>query len=359
MTSPAMTGFWGGIGQGLSILGQQGLQDRSEQARIQMLNDLQIARDEKEMKFRSAESAKDRSQRANEVATNATLTQMGWANEDARAAADRAARANQARLDREASIKVAGMRQDGKTSEKLAPQAQAVLDGIDDELKSVRDQEAELSKSMYATGSDGVVPTVTPEQKAQMDRLEARRLALESRRIQFLSGDAIERDRPEDAPKFSMPTTDRLMRVPPEMQPEYVQRARSAGATDDDIAAIMTKFQGINEANVRTPPASVATERPAATPNILGGETAASRPAESAPTASQKPTSTILHDGTVRKVFVRLMQEEAEAGKTAGVGRGKTTRQAPNIDYEIRRLSALTKRPEEEIRRAYEEFKSQ
>lgn len=161
MTSPSMTGFWGGVGQGLSILGQQGLQDRSEQARMQMMNDLQLARDElqneraveaakTEREFRTTMADKELATAKETATAQAAMKLEEWKRADARAAATDASR------ERAAALRGGGQR------EYLDPATKVTVDALGAEYQGLLAQEQELVKVMAEGGS------LSPEQQAHL-----------------------------------------------------------------------------------------------------------------------------------------------------------------------------------------------
>lgn len=122
MASPGILGMWGGIGQGLAMVGQQGMKDQSEQARIKLSHALDLERDELQAGRASAEAEKDRGWRTGEAEAarkaaadeaekarkaEADLRSKGWDREDARAGRSDAARVKAAEIKAAAKDKAA------------------------------------------------------------------------------------------------------------------------------------------------------------------------------------------------------------------------------------------------------------
>lgn len=113
MASQGILGMWGGIGQGLAMVGQQGMKDQSEQARINLAHSLELERDElqagrasdeaeKERTFRSEEAEAARAAAADEAekarTAEADLKSKEWDREDARVGRSDAARVKAAEI---------------------------------------------------------------------------------------------------------------------------------------------------------------------------------------------------------------------------------------------------------------------
>lgn len=251
MTSRAVTGLFGGIGEGLSIIGRQGLQDNSEKARIQLMNDLQLNRDgiqaqraetsaENERKWKTAEAEKAT---AALVETNAA--KMEWEREKETNADKRAAAKN------DATIKAAQARGSKGGRDYLSPQAKAFTDSLNLEYTGLQSQEMELAKILSEVGE------FSPTQKAAWDSLQAQKDDNRKRFNEVLTG------QPEPQPISDDTLKSVLSKVAPEDMDEFLAEAK--GKYGDDI---VTRMRGL--ATPKADPAK-ATETPKAAPPKDGG----------------------------------------------------------------------------------------
>ena len=256
MSSPSMTGFWGGVGQGLSILGQQGIQDRSEQARMQMMNDLQLARDELQNERAETAAQADRTWRGEQADKALAHTEKGWGREDERQKGQNEALVEAAKYKAQSK---------GKPREYLDPATKVTVDALGAEYQGLLAQEQKLVEVMAEGGS------LSPEQQAH---LSAIREMKDDNRARLAStvpggGNVAGVSEPTDVQVKSM-----LKKVKPEDMDEFMAEAEKRYGPS--IAARFRSF-----APETQPPAAPALDAPKKT--ILGDAPAKTPPVSLTP----------------------------------------------------------------------------
>lgn len=343
MASQGILGMWGGIGQGLAMVGEQGMRDRSEQARMKLSHALELERDELQAGRVSAEAEKERAFRSEEAEkVNAAAIEAGKAKtaferekldrEDARAD-----KANKAKVEA-ARLRGSG----GGNSDKLDPNTKGMLDALNQQYSGLMNQEKAYS-DMMANGGE-----LTPEQTLQWQAIQDQKTTNMAERQRLLKWT------PEAPPE---PTDEQfraaLSKVNPEDREEFIAEAR-AKYGDEKANRLAGLFP--------------AAEKPAPT-NILGqqAQPAAPKPVEKpAPAETPDPGKRSAESqarvlGVVREKLAEVKAKADAAGTryTKQVGRGGYSSAVhPDVDIEaeIQRISKGSKIPLETVRAMFDEL---
>lgn len=344
MASQGILGMWGGIGQGLAMVGEQGMRDRSEQARMKLSHALELERDElqagraadaaeKDRAFRSAEAEK-----ATKAALEASKGKIAFEREKLDREDARAREGNKAKVEA-ARLRGSG----GGNSDKLDPNTKGMLDALSQQYSGLMNQERAYS-DMMANGGE-----LTPEQTLQWKAIQDQKTTNMAERQRLLKWT------PEAPPE---PTDDQfraaLSKVNPEDREEFIAEAR-AKYGDEKANRLAGLFP--------------AAEKPAPT-NILGQPSAPKaepKPVEKpAPVETPEPGKRSAESqarvlGVVREKLAEVKAKADVAGTryTKQVGRGGYSSAVhPDVDVEaeIQRISKGSKIPLETVRAMFDEL---
>lgn len=339
--------MWGGIGQGLAMVGEQGMRDRSEQARINLAHSLELQRDELQAGRQAAEADKDRAFRSAEAekATKATLeagkAKTAFEREKLDREDARADKANKAKVEA-ARLRGSG----GGNSDKLDPNTKGMLDALDQQYSGLINQEKAYS-DMMANGGE-----LTPEQTLQWKAIQDQKDENMRERQRLLKWT------PEAPPE---PTDDQfraaLSRVNPEDREEFIAEARAKYGDEkaNHLAGLFPAAEKPAPTNILGQPSAPKAEpKPVEKPAPAETPEPGKRSAE-----SQARQARVL--GIVREKLAEVKAKADVAGTsyTKQVGRGGYSSAVhPEIDVEaeIQRISKGSKIPLETVRAMFDEL---